>query len=99
MATQLRLIGSTVPNATVGATVAKGKPLSPAEVDQNFINLQNSVDKIIGEASSAVQEAALFAAGYRIVIRVDLIAGYVPPTSPANINPTSTIRMSSPYTI
>lgn len=62
-----------------------------------------SMASLVGEATNVAEENALFAAGYRFVIRTDLIAGYVPESLPptgtvsmlviADIAPTSTIIM------
>ncbi|MDD2365181.1 MAG: hypothetical protein PHN84_03360 [Desulfuromonadaceae bacterium] len=85
MATKLHLIGIAAPSPTTGADVLKGAPLSPAEVDQNFANLRAAVDKIIGEAASQAEEDALFAAGYRFVLRTDILSASLNPAPTATI--------------
>lgn len=89
MATKLYIIGNTVPNRTTGADVVKGAPLSPSEIDQNFINLRAAIDRIVGEAASDAEQTALENDGYRFIVRTDKMAGYVPVSLP----PAATITM------
>jgi hypothetical protein len=88
---KLYLISSNPPAATSGPCVNKGDRLNPDELQQNFINLADGVNKLVGEANSQEEENTLFAAGYRFVVRLDLISGYAPTNTP----PTATIQFSN----
>lgn len=93
---------STIPAPVTRADSVKGADLTSAELAQNFANLRANIAKLVGEANDATEEAALFAAGYVFVIRLDLVDGYTPPTGTTTtttpgpeVAPTSTIIFSN----
>jgi hypothetical protein len=71
---QLYNISGNPPAATSGPCVNKGGQLTPDELQQNFINMADGINKFVGEAANQAEENALFAAGYRFVIRTDISA-------------------------
>ena len=72
MATKITFRSSN-PAPVICDPLAVARPLQIGELDMNFRNLQNAIDKQVGEAWNSAQEAALFAAGYKIVVRMDLL--------------------------